>query len=369
MTKKIGILEICVLNHYVLINGWTKMLKAQGFFLIIFTTPKLYNLLNKQEGVEYVIKKKKESYFKFFKKVSLLSLRLDYLVITSLQSHLIPHYFFLPRTKTYLTIHNSHTWFVGNRLMGTDFFKNLVKRIIRNSWKRRAYGYIVNSTNMKEYILSHSKVEKKVYIMPFMIWEEKNYQVSKEKRPFTIVVPGMLSRYRKNYSRIFALLKEIPDLKIILLGKPNFAEGGEEILEQAKNYQQEGYQLEFFEKYISPDLYEKKIVNCNLLLTDLNTEFSRADYREIYGKTKDTGVSYLMSTYSKVGVLPASFQNREELKDSTLTYKHETDLVRIIKHLISNRDEIEVYNEAARRNSRKFSQEEVYKKLEGIFSA
>jgi hypothetical protein len=316
---KIGLLEISSRNHYVLLKSWIAVLKLLKYEIHVFTTKEIKTLID-ESNVVYHIKRDNDPAKKFLKGVK--NYTLDKLIITSVQSNLIDFHFFTPDYPFFITIHNAKTWFLGNRL---NSLKNLIKRYIRFSIKRRSAGFFVNSKNMEEFIKDNTKYHKPIYIMPFSLYLKSNYyfKSSSSRIPLKkIVYPGMISATRKNYKVFFSLAEMFPDIEFLLLGSPalNPVENANIIINEIENKKLQN--IRYFNKFISEEEYTKELTTAGCLFSDINISFTKEDYKEIYGLTKDSGISYLMINYCLPAILNHSFKNISELKNTTLKFKN-----------------------------------------------
>lgn len=334
---KVGLLEVCSKNHYVLLEAWIKVLHKLDIEAILYISEDVNELVDKKLKIQKIIKKKNMSIKNFLKKVN--NENIDHLIITSLQSHMFDFYlYFNPKYTFSLTVHNAATWFEGNQL---NSIKNIVKRIIRNKFLNKAQNYFVSSENMKEYVESLDKnFEKNIYNMPFMLFEPKNIGLRNTNRIKKIVYPGLISAARKKYETFFMLAKKYPDIEFVLLGAPsnNPKERSLEVIEKIKKLDYNN--IKYFETYLSAEEYTKEFNNADFIFSELSIEFKKEDYREVYGMSKDTGISYLMIKNCIPLIVNSDFTNLKSLNSSTLYFNSLTELDSYI----------EVYNEDEKYN-------------------
>ncbi|ACM92277.1 hypothetical protein NAMH_1658 [Nautilia profundicola AmH] len=359
---KIGILEVCSKNHYVLVESWIKVLHYLGHEPILFIDEDVNNLLNKNFNVEKIIKMKNQSMKSYLKQIS--SYKVDYLIITSLQSYLIDFLlYFRPSYKFALTIHNAKTWFLGNKLHKP---KNIIKRFIRYYFKKKADKFFVSSDNMKKFILNHTDIkEYNIYVMPFML--NNNMFFHKNTKIKKIVYPGIISTTRKKYDNFFKLAQRYENIEFVLLGSPsnNPKEKSKEVINKIKKLNLNN--VKYFQHYLSDEEYQQELKTASLIFSELRVEFFKEDYEEIYGETKDTGISYLMIKYSLPLIVNIEFKNLHVLDDSTLYFSSTDDLYQILEELLNNNTKYKKLLENAIKSSKLFTVDKVAENLKGFF--
>lgn len=320
---RFAILELSSSNHYSLIESWILCLKELGHEVTLFTDSNTYESVSLDKiDYELTLKQDDETVTSFLNRAErTISSSCDYVIITSMQSRLIAHLLFNPKCRIILTIHNARTWFEGNQLIS---LKNIVKRLIRWVWKKRAWAFSVSSDNIRKYIRSNFWVNKEILVMPFsIVREEASERIHNSKKVLKkVTFPGMLSTKRKRYDRFFSLAKNYPDVEFVLLGKPNIREGGKDVLEKAEAIGN----VKVYEEFIPTEEFEEELNSSELLFTDMHLNFKKEDYWELYGETKDTGITYLMINHRLPCLINASFSNIEALQKTTIYFEDMEDL-------------------------------------------
>jgi|GEM_PF-5508429 len=365
---KIGILEVCSKNHYVLVDGWIKVLKYLGYEPILFVDNEVNKLLNYDFEIKKIVKNDNQSMKEYLKQVSIY--KLDHLVITSLQSSLIDFFFhFKPDYKFSLTIHNSKTWFLGNKL---NSVKNIVKRIIRSKFKKEAVSFFVSSNNMKNFILQNTKVNKdKINIMPFMLFDKirnSDYLDIKDSNVKKIIYPGIISATRKKYDTFLSLAEQFPEIEFVLLGSvsKNPVEASYSVIDKVKELNLTN--IRYFESYISEEEYNKELNEASFIFSELVTTFKKEDYEEVYGITKDTGISYLMIKNSLPLIVNKEFKNLKSLNSATLYFSNILEIQQYINEYNINTDSYIKLLKKAEDNSKSFSIEMTASSLKRFFN-
>ena len=168
---------------------------------------------------------------------------------------------------------------------------------------------------MLEY--SESKTKKYLSIVPFSV--NKNYDTQfSNSDVLRVVFPGEVNIRRKFYNNFLNLAKDYPNIQFILLGKFSNHESKTELTRRMEKDNIEN--LITFDDYVSVEDFKSQMNNATVLFTDFNLFYENSDFFEIYGKTKDTGISYLMREYSLPAIISGNFKNFPELNEFTITF-------------------------------------------------
>lgn len=253
-----------------------------------------------------------------------------------------------------LIVHDCNSWFYPKPPKG---LKNSLKYLFTKSIKRRFRVFAVAGSNMKRHLtLTYSL--KNIFLIPFRYADfdaATDGKVSYQRgAPIRICIPGTISK-RRNYGDLLDHLC-IPVLKdkIILnfLGKP---EGvyGKQMIDRMKALRTAGYELIFSEEYIDNAIFEESIGEAHLLLSHFDpVYFTNNGQVEIYGRTKETGITVLMLNKAKAGLLPAGFEQMKEIEDQTIYYSDLAALSGIISAIYEKKGmDLNQLLETARENA------------------
>lgn len=299
MKMRILIVEQCSPNHFSLIESWIRVLKTDPRIVITLCVSEkpLRNIhsdvLSKVESVE----KLPDSNLSRFNKIYTLTRDADFVIYNSIQTNF--YYFailsILCNAKQILCIHNTLAW--SGKNCG-PILKRYVKRFAR---------YVI-STQVDVYSVCSDKISrnfdtrgKEKIVIPFQLKRARNSTVSIDENVFVVVYPGIVSQVRKNYIDIISVFKELgEDFKLYLLGAPNLDEGGLEVLRSCEGLDN----IVTYQEYVSAEHFDEIMSSADLIVGDLgDCIFRRYDYREIYGVSKDSGISHLMAAYNLPAVL------------------------------------------------------------------
>lgn len=144
-----------------------------------------------------------------------------------------------------------------------------------------------------------------------------------------------------------------------VLGKP-IGDYGSGILKDLQNLRSRGYSISFNGGYVENRTFEQSVRAAHILLSDFETSYiTNNGQKEIYGITKETGITSLMLNKGKVGLLPDDFNQMEEIKDQTLFFKNREDLTRILLSITSNKISLRDLQQKAVKNAQKMNMEDI----------
>ncbi|HBY86120.1 MAG TPA: hypothetical protein DEO86_09615 [Colwellia sp.] len=334
---KIAIYEVSCSNHAVMIYNWVEICKKNDWDFEIFTTKDIYKQVS--SDIEVV-----DGQLHLLKKISLVEVikatvnlrKCDVIVITSLQSYFL-HY--LPllflRSKFLLTIHNLNTWFVGK-----DFssFKGIVKYVVRRLFLKKIKALTVNSENMKKYLDDKQFTSKLVSIVPFSLRQQSSCSLiaNKNTQALNIVYPGMVSKKRKCYKDFLMLAKKNPDITFTLLGRLIIKEGGDEI--EAEINDNNLKNVVYYKAFVEQEEFDKVMNSASALFSVVNVDYNHQGITEVYGETKDSGISYLMAEFAVPLIVNSDFCNFSCLNQGTFYFNNSVELDDIISRFKSSND-------------------------------
>lgn len=317
----IAIVEFCAKNHHSMIYTWIKIAKINQWKVTLYTKQDIFE--NAESEIDFLnceIKTVKKSRFELFKilKQDYKNGQIDLTLFLSITCGFFELLFIRLYPIRYgITVHNSNVWFKGNVIKKAS---HIFKRYVRYKLKKNALFYVVNSENMREYIESNFVEDKKIYVIPFSL---RKSNVSKiEMKKFTVIYPGSINTQRKKYDNFIKLAKEFPEDLFILLG--TVANHKEE-----KNIYHEMTTVEniiVYDKYVANIEFNNQMSKANLLFSELVTSFELSDMKEIYGITKDSGISYQMAEYNLPALLNKEFKNIKELRSGSVYFENYDDL-------------------------------------------
>ena len=360
---KIGIIELSEKNHHSMIFNWVSIANINGWDITLFTTEEIYeNVKAVLIGLNYTVVLEQGSRYSFLKEIKnkYKSSSMDRIIFLSITSSFLQLLFTSFKGINYgITVHNVNAWFHKNSIKKISHF---LKRYVRYKLFKNASFTIVNSENMKNYIDNTCKTTKPVYILPFSLKRADTNENAKKETNFTVVYPGSVNVKRKGYDKFIQLAKENINDSFVVLGSCTQDLESKTVFDEMKKIEN----IKLFNSYISIKEFDEIMLNADLLFSDLVVDFKLSDLNEVYGVTKDSGISYLMIQFNKVSFLNKEFKNLKELTDSTVSFNNFTDLSNQYKKLRNNKEIIKSLEVTITNNCKMFNLNYYANKLKDI---
>lgn len=237
-------------------------------------------------------------------------------------------------SKTLLWIRNINFWFqMGTRYKLFNRPRSAQHKLMLDVAAKADY-LVIESSTLERYLQRKTKNKYKTVIFPYSIYET-NLQSNSENSKLTISIPGYIEENRRDYKlALSALAKVSPDLfKLKILGQAR-DEYGFKIIEDAKELISQGYEISFLD---TPDKFEEEIIHSDVIFAPLNVNTRYSGINEVYGKSKESGVTYDIVRYSKPAIFPKNMNLPTELNECVLKYKTEEELVKIFNDLCNQK--------------------------------
>ena len=359
---KIGIIE--TKSHYIYLYSLCRIFNTEENELYLFVNKSLNKQMEKMLKEDYhkfnwIVKKEGKANFEFFKRIKRnMKRKIDLLFLNTIQHNYFSYIYLLSglNCQKILTIHNINNWFDPDYNFSP---KDLARILTRNIIFKLIDNINVYGENLRNYIIENFNYQNKVFTIPFTIYEKKEIKRLKEDEVISFVVPGRVRKKRRDYKLVLRAFKKLfnkygEKISLILLGQP-YGEYGKEVLKKCNQLEKEGYNITYYTKYISENEFEKKLLTSNIILAPTNRTIYYANTKEVYGKSKETGATFMMARYSKPGIIPSNINPPMELADSILQYRDEKELRMIIKKVIENKSFREKVSKKAQVNSKQLS--------------
>jgi hypothetical protein len=371
--KNIGILETHC--HVTFLHTMVKICKTKDTNVTVFVTKDIYsrleNYLENKENYEFVIKKENESLHSFLKRIEkICNEKIDLLFINTFQQTVffLPRYFgFNPKCKTIMTMHTVNAWLkpkpVFNIKKIVSTLDTNLSAFISNKFLLKKFDALnVIYPPIKDYILGETTYNKKVFTLPFGLFNENNIVAKKESKKIQFVVPGQVEEHRRDYDIILDAFEKLftkynKEIELILLGYP-VASYGSRIIKRCKKLKEKGYNIQYFESFVPEETYEDVMKKIDFILLPIRIKTKGMGIiTEYYGITKGSAGVFEGIQYGKPMVVPKNFNMVKELNSSTLKFNDSKDLENILANVIQEKDKLEKTKKDAIKNSKEFSVE------------
>lgn len=288
----------------------------------------------------------------------------DFIIIDQLYSfrELISFAFFTIRKPNLLIVHDCNSWF-NPKTPGTLI--NKLKNKLTSFIKKKISYFAVAGENMQAYLQSSLQVKNSI-VIPFR-YADFNPTIDlpdSAYQPHTtliLAVPGMISQ-RRHYRELIetvATEKLKGKVQLVLLGKPQ-GDYGDRIIQLVKEKIEEGYQIKYWTAFIPDRVFNEEIKKAHLLFSEFNpVYYTDNGQKEIYGLSKETGISLLMLNKAKPGLLPSAFKQMASIENQSLHYRSLEHLAEILDDLYQGKSSLETLIHHAIRNAEAMKIEKV----------
>lgn len=339
--KKIAIIEME--THSFLLEQWYRILKEiDSVSFHFFVHPKVYKALS-------IIPKDYISVCEVMDSVYLKEF--DWVVINTFHRHFEKYQTIFQEKPVLCLVHNLNFSVNGKLPKWKYFFQNknallyflklyLKEKIVpkRNLiYKAKRLGVLSNELahNIK---ISETIWNGEIDVIPlnFVTFHTK----IETEDTIQIVIPGNISRKRKDIDLVFSVLKRIKPnskLRFVFLGKPENLKIKQELV-GLQFLLHQNITIDFFESFIESQVFAAEMQKAHLLFCPIKEKTSFYGVEELYGKTKVSGNEGDCIMYGKIGLFPSFYPNFDW---HTLFYSNEENLIQFFNHLDFERVKVE----------------------------
>lgn len=259
--------------------------------------------------------------------------------------------------KKIFLVHNVNKWFQEKFRYN---FKSFLDYFFKKKFFNQFDAYITMGPNVREYFRVF-KNDKPVFFFPFDQSSEEVINKETKKEIVDIVLPGMISERRRNYKGVLKILKRyyndypnsgirIKFLGRILSAKDNF------IAEVSDNINKKfGDKISYWDTFIPDNEFENEIKNADFLLSNLNVYNDLGNRVEIYGITKESGISFIIYKYAKIAIVPRSQNILSGFDSQLIKFDCYDDLYKIFRKIENNEIDLEKLRVNANKNKHNFN--------------
>jgi hypothetical protein len=386
----IGILEICVKEHYMVVNAVVKTYASDpANKIFIFTTQAAKDLIMAQDNdgaqIEYVLFDQESNVNGFFEKIK--EYPLDRIHYTTVSKHFKAFYFFKPNLncKVFFHFHNIDLWYdsaliIQMKRIYKVFFKDKNKidfmRQIKYSVKDVLWDFyrkkfikkiakdrtnIVILSEAQRFHLQKYLNAKNAIVFPTLIFEPGFYKdLSTDNTKIRVCIPGSVTQIRREYNKLFDVLESNLDFykSNCILDLLGFIPPSETaLIERIRVMQEKGLNILSYNYFIDVkqfdlELYKSDIILSNILLDD-----------SLGLQNKETAAVFHMIRGAKPGVFPESFVLDKDFKDSVVKFKAYSDLHDLFVELFNKPQIIKELKANALKISLQYSPAQLIKRL------
>ena len=346
-------------NHQSMYDYILKLLCDNFNEVSFLTSSKIKSDINiKNSNLNFIIENEKHIYKAYIKNIKL---------INSFENLITDEYYGLfyrlrnikfNNQNKYLIIHNVSKWtsFVTNPFF---YFKNFFDQYYRKFFLKQFENLITVAPNLLKEL--KNKTNKNIFLIPFNFSElSRNFNYVK-KDYCRIVIPGLVDSRRRNYIQLLKTIKifyaKYPKSKIIFdfLGKINKQKEPKIFYEINLINEKFNNKILFYTKFIEDKTFENNILKSDFILSNLKPYIYKQGFKEKYGLTKESGVSYIIYKYSKPGIVPNWQRVFINFENQLVNFETYSDLIRIFSSIDNGLYDLTLLNKNAKHNFKSFN--------------
>lgn len=264
---------------------------------------------------------------------------------------------FIPRlcVPYVLTIHNFNSWFFPGPPKG---LKGWLRQRLRAYLGKRAQNLAVIASNVADFAREKLPGRNIIYL-PFRAPDPTAMprRTRLNDGRLRVIVPGTITR-KRNYDDIMQHVLSRPELKdrvsFNLLGKPLDAYG-RDVITRCRELAAQGHSILTYDEYVPREAYHTALAEADLLLSIFNPNYMTPDGQpEVYGRSKETGISFLALAFALPLVLPENYVPLRETIGQIVTYRTPADVPRLLLDLADDPDRLAALEAAALDNLQSF---------------
>jgi len=260
--------------------------------------------------------------------------------------------------KKILIVHNANKW--------SSIFKpalnysiNFADQFFRKHLSRQFDAYITVSPYIQKYLLS-KRIKKPVYFIPFNFSKEIKETINNSEQ-IKILIPGIISANRRNYKELLAEIERffsktpISKITFVFLGKIDIRDDGNiaECIDRLNTLYPE--KIRYWKSFIGSSMFEEELNNADYILSNVHPKIIKQGFIEVYGVSKESGVSYLIYKHAKPGIVPSNQIILKDMDSQLVKFNSYSELSIIFGMLENNTIDLKELKIAAKKNREMFN--------------
>jgi hypothetical protein len=234
--------------------------------------------------------------------------------------------------------------------------KNFIDLLFRYKFNNQFNYYITNSPILNKILLKKSN--KQTFIIPFNFNNSNQKIIDKAiSSKINILIPGIVDQKRRDY---LSLLK---NFYTYIINNPN-SNIQIELLGTLKNNLEIMYLINkinmkknnsiiFYTKFIDDEKFHDQIIKSDIIFSNLKKYINKQGFNEVYGLTKESGISFIIAKYSKPAIIPEWQKVFTQIEDQLIKYYKYSEISSIFAQIELNRDFIQSLKNNAVINKKK----------------
>ncbi len=326
-------------HHSELIRNVIRVLELEHFKMSLITVPEVLDRVDvvwadEADWLSAFCKGADESVASFIERMSPVFESADLLYFNTVR-HFWAELCNIPFVApAIIRVHNAHadlapaSHFYRPLLKFPAILSHLVRKVwIAGEWRQRErflsnidYFMFPNQA-ITDYVSEQGWVsEDRILppVMPFGFLGKKDDSAKENQREsVTIAITGKVTNAKKDYRLVYRALQlclsqlDVP-LRLVLLGKAADKQAAR-IVADFKSLESARFSLDYSDTYVSPEEFDKKVSEVDFLLAPIKVQTHFRKYREVYGKSKMSGIENDILLYRKPSLVTSRYGIRGDI--------------------------------------------------------
>lgn len=276
----------------------------------------------------------------------------------------------LPGVVFLNTLHEINNLFTG---ISTIHPRKIIRQWGKKKFRQRVDGFTLNTPALLSNIDSRKLTEKKLWLFPQAIFDEKNIRYPEPGTELNIVLPGTIDGRRRDYVFALDVYQKLIDISEVVpqlyIAGPPIGEYGKKIIERAIELNAQGGRIHYSNEIIPEDEFDKIVNEAHLLWSPQMLDTSINDgIPERYGETKNSGNTHVALRFARPMLIPEKMKTALAGQKSVLYFSDAQDCVQLILSLMKNPGVLTELHKEAIKESRNFSVDAVAEKFRDIIN-
>lgn len=257
----------------------------------------------------------------------------------------------------FIIIHNINKW-TSSLINPFMYPKNFIDLFFRDKFLNQFDYFITNSPVLSNTL--SKKSPKKIFVIPFN-FNNSEKKILKEKTlsKINILIPGVVDQKRRDYitllKNLFIYFESYPNsnIQIELLGKLRNNSKIISLINKVNNKKRNA--IIYYTKFIDDEKFNDRIMKSQIIFSNLKKNINKQGINEVYGLTKESGISFIIAKYSKPAILPKWQKVFSQNEDQIIKYNRLSEICDIFTMIESNKEFIRTLKNNAVINKNKIS--------------
>ncbi|TLM77317.1 hypothetical protein ACONUD_12730 [Microbulbifer harenosus] len=323
-------------HHGELLKNLYDTLKLNNFKLTLVTIPKVYKdsglpSAGSDPRLDIQLKKPEEYIADFLQRMAPVFASADIIYFNTVAGYWKEVNRIRFTAPAIIRIHNAHCdlsplrHFRNPVLNSPAILSHLLRKVlIGREWNLRKslfekidYVMFPNET-ITHYVKDHNWVDpQKILdpVLPFGYLGEKELRKIpdiNQRDTINIAITGKVTNCKKDFTLVYRALRKYlqdpnsPRVKLTLLGNAGHKQVGN-IIRNFESLTSDRFHLDYSTDYVPAEEFEKKVASVDFFVAPIKIDTHFKKYREVYGKSKMSGVENDILRYRKPSLIPSNY--------------------------------------------------------------